>query len=469
MTDFGGPEVFIPIYILTGFYWLILTPLSLFYIYELWQLASYNIPFFTKRHPKLIVICGIINTIYPTILRPIADLTRAHGLFHYNHLLPRTLNNIVQWCMLLEYMRLWLLYYDYQYSLHTLALKWKQQILKEKTNIPWTHRHRCLGNVKILSVISGVFGAIIILIIILTELWSTANVNIVESIPMICMIFFLVFAFKVRKCRDEFMIQKEFKIYGMMLLAAIVTYVIIQMVSTAASNWRIMLMNMFTCTACYTMSFVSTHWVIKQYNTQRKKLELCTQLLLSNSASVMNEVKSRLTLTEVVSTKDGFDSFANHLVREFAIENLFFVFEVVQIKNELVSNRLIDVGNIGVTIAIDFHRMERLRRKESSIHTVEEMKTNIEYIVQQYVLMEGEYTVNISSTTRNRLMCEYERLEHDYVSDGTGLQAEKEKAIVREYIGIFDESMEEIISLMRGDSLTRFYQTAEYKMLIGNN
>eukprot|EP01083_Nonionella_stella_P050740 134882_1 len=462
MTDSSAAELFIPIYILTGFYCLILTPLSLLYIYRLWQLASCNISFFTKRHPKLIVITGTLCNIYPTVLRPIADLTRAHGVFDFEHVLPRTIVNIIQWYMLLQYMRLWLLYYDYQYSLNTLSLKWKQQILKEETSLPWTHRHKWLGNVKILSIVTFVLGALFIIIILHNSVMHKRYVYVTQFVPMISTMFMFVIAFKVRKCRDEFMVQKEFKIFGISLFFAIAAYIAIGIVSIAGSALETILFNMFTSTCCYIMAFVSTHWVITQYHAQQTgfKRELAVQL---STRSVINKVKGRPSLEDVLSTKDGFDLFANHLVREFSIENLFFVFEMVQIKNELVNNRLIDVDDIGVVIAIDFERMKHVRRKDSHIHSVEEMIANIEYIVMQYVEMEGDYTVNVSARARNKLLHEYERLGRDNGNNNTETNG---KAKVKEFIRMFDECMEEIIALMAGDSLTRFYDTAEYKMLI---
>ena len=40
-----------------------------------------------------------------------------------------------------------------------------------------------------------------------------------------------------------------------------------------------------------------------------------------------------------------------------------------------------------------------------------------------------------------------------------------EKELVKRYLGIFDEAMEAIISLIRQDSLPRFYQTKAYETM----
>eukprot|EP01083_Nonionella_stella_P020393 56537_1 len=468
MAEFGGPDFYIPIYILTCVYWFILSPLSLFYVYKLWELSSHNIPFFTKRHPKLITVSCILFNIYPTILRPFADLTRAHGVFHYRHALPRSTVNIMQWYLLLEYMRLWLLYYDYNYALHTLALKWKQQILKEETNIPWTHRYRWLGNVKILSIITSVLSVLFVLIIVCGEVfYGQTYSSYMQLVPLLCTLLMMVIAFKVRKCRDEFMIQKEFRIYGISLIGVIVLYIILQMVSTAGTNLRYILFNMFTCFCCYIMAFVSTHWAITQFNAQRNKHQpLLDETNLNKSVDeVQKDVESRLSLEDVLSSRDGFDVFANHLVREFSIENLFFVFEMVQLKKELMKHRLITEQDIGAMIAMDFHRVNRLKRKDSCIYSVDDMKTNIEYIVRNYIEMNGAYSINVSFEMREKFQNNYQQLQkHD--SDKNTEMDDNDREVVKKYIAIFDECMDEIIDLMRGDSLVRFYQTEEYKRLV---
>merc|ERR1712154_226288 len=110
---------------------------------------------------------------------------------------------------------------------------------------------------------------------------------------------------------------------------------------------------------------------------------------------------------------DGFDLFANHLVKEFSIENLFFIFEMVQIKHELIVNQLIEEQDVGVMVPINFHTVNTLRRKNNYIYTKDEMEKNISYIMNQYIDRTAEFCINISSYTRNTLQKAYMRLDDD--------------------------------------------------------
>ena len=47
-----------------------------------------------------------------------------------------------------------------------------------------------------------------------------------------------------------------------------------------------------------------------------------------------------MTLEQIMSCKDGFDLLADHLVREFCIENLLFLYEMAQIKHQLITAEL---------------------------------------------------------------------------------------------------------------------------------
>ena len=61
----------------------------------------------------------------------------------------------------------------------------------------------------------------------------------------------------------------------------------------------------------------------------------------SNSVNSPRRSRNRrLSLQDTFRLKNGFDYFANHLVREFSVENLFFLFEAMQIKNECIQNKL---------------------------------------------------------------------------------------------------------------------------------
>ena len=103
-------------------------------------------------------------------------------------------------------------------------------------------------------------------------------------------------------------------------------------------GFRLLIMNIWACGVCYAYCFIATYWVIWQYKKQLKQFE------------VDGGIK-KMSLEELLLSKDGFDLFATHLVNEFSIENLAFIFEVMRIKKEAIKHRFAPlsvyiVGNI---------------------------------------------------------------------------------------------------------------------------
>ena len=102
--------------------------------------------------------------------------------------------------------------------------------------------------------------------------------------------------------------------------------------------FRIVCENLLCSLTCYAFSLIPTYWINKQYRKQEKWNMRFSNF---NNADDKSQSIRYISLEDILSTKDGFDLFADHLVREFSIENLFFVFEVVQIKNEVLKHRYV--------------------------------------------------------------------------------------------------------------------------------
>lgn len=97
---------------------------------------------------------------------------------------------------------------------------------------------------------------------------------------------------------------------------------------------RILFMNLNMCLGCYAYCYISTCWVINMYGKQKKYYEQFAK------DTVENKEHRNMTLEEILSAKDGFDLLADHLVKEFCIESLLFLFEMMQIKDQLITTKL---------------------------------------------------------------------------------------------------------------------------------
>ena len=108
------------------------------------------------------------------------------------------------------------------------------------------------------------------------------------------------------------------------------------------SNIRIIATNISSCCMCYAFNFISTNWVLKQYRIYNKSQGINiegTKPYIVPERSV--DPRNMMTLGQILSSKEGFDMFANHLVREFSTENLYFIFEMMQIKTLAVDNKYV--------------------------------------------------------------------------------------------------------------------------------
>ena len=134
-----------------------------------------------------------------------------------------------------------------------------------------------------------------------------------------------------------------------------------------------------------------------------------------------------------------------------------------------------------MSIKINKKILEELRREDGSIQNVQEMKDSYKHIMSMYIDQKSKYGVNISAIIKRDINARYnEMMERrlSYISltpITTGSSVEliskqnimedeiKTKEYVRDYINLFDDAMEGIITLLRLDSLSRFYDTKEYK------
>ena len=220
-----------------------------------------------------------------------------------------------------------------------------------------------------------------------------------------------------------------------------------------------------------------------------------------------------------------------------------------------------DEDDIGIMMDIDMTRMGeqlKLQRSDTVMFNMEDLKKDLQHVMDQYIYNEGEFCVNISALTRRKLIRAWRRLDRDNddnmnalhiegsrlglpehsthrhttsisscrayksiggipvgpiqlaVSESVGMGSDdesnynfttssptlepwpespidaikslptmslhdtakelydkigKDNDKVGEYLRIFDDAMEEIIELMRKDSLLRFYDTMEYETM----
>ena len=136
-----------------------------------------------------------------------------------------------------------------------------------------------------------------------------------------------------------FVIQKEFYVTIFCFFVMITCYLILitVFVDPDCTERRIGI-NMLCCIGPHITGLIATYWSINQFNKQERLKKQWS--VPRKGPSVASNKAKKMSLEEILATKHGFDIFANHLVKEFSIENLFFVFEMVQVKYDLLAYKL---------------------------------------------------------------------------------------------------------------------------------
>lgn len=199
----------------------------------------------------------------------------------------------------------------------------------------------------------------------------------------------------------------------------------------------------------------------------------------------------RLTMAQILKGKEGFECFANHLVREFSVENLFFLFEAMQIKTECIHNNLFYRHDAGFYMEFDPGQLSKIRRPDLVIRHSDDLQRNIKYMIDHYLSDRAEFALNIGAATKNKILKQYRDWEGldefklirevpihintpsvgvlpqefpstDLVLDG---KRSGEYKFVRDYALLFDDALREIERLIMVDSFQRFCRTEEYSNL----
>eukprot|EP01083_Nonionella_stella_P002650 7583_1 len=477
---------------LTTFYAMVLTPFTLYYARTLWLLNTRDTPFIHKRRPHVVLLSVLLLNLYTIGVRPTADFLILSGVqCSYLYYSPFILPVIT--------LRAWLSFFDYHRSLQTLSTKWATQINDEchTTHVPWTTRYKWMGKVKTLFIPTLIVYIILqtLIIVCYVSFGSKAVMHVRVCANTLFIVFIGVLIYNIRTCRDQFCIQKEFKWMMLWMVLNLFMYILTMLCHHRVfeSNVHMIISNVWMAVVCYVLCFLQTSWVIRRFIASRAFDETATV--------------EPISLEELLKTQDGFEVFANHLMHEFSIENLFFVFEIMQTKHEMVMDSLVSEDEIGYVIPFQWKNMDQIIRR-GTMNDVNDLRHTVRHIMDQYIASESHYCVNLSAPIRNQILVAYANLEgggklvveaeivYEEEDDTcvTGQTEETESRFAqhfhdqprisrvsqssidfgkindvelnKRYVVLFDYAIKEIMQLLKGDSLRRFHQTREYKTMM---
>jgi len=393
--------------IIESIFILIFCPLSLYFTLKIWHLSKREELFVMKRRPLLVVVDVIIFNFTPLVFALSLLPTHIDALNVFppdiQTVVHEEMANFFDLCVYLTLARVWLLFYDYKHSAQTLKYQWEKHIHCGPEKKPWALRFKPLGNSKMIHLVVIFCWISVDVVVAVGTLTNRINAHIFHlAITLPAQIAIVILSWAVRRHNDIFFLKQELMLiafFSIITMASLATsFVMFPDEEDHLSNAYLLLSNGILCGWCYAVALISTAWVFWKY-TNRKEDERETN-------------DKCISLEQVLSSRKGFKAFANYLVTEYATESLFFLFEVMQFKNELIESKIIKRANAGVMMNIGF--MEEKTNHdtkhrpsdgtESIPKSPEKFREDLQAIINQYITSDSKRCINISSKVRKKIL-----------------------------------------------------------------
>ena len=411
----------------------------------------------------------------------------------------------------LTILRYWLIYYDIKFSTSCLNLEWKQCIKSDidstdhnETKMEkWCIEHRKnYGNQSfllkrimiissIISILSMTFAWIYEFGVTTLELWLVLNI----PIYLICGSLILYISKKMPEFNDKIYLHKEGKLLSLMWIFATSFYALVSLFEIFVGRTIIsfFLSELASMIGLFSMSFVSTYWVMKQVEVSNilNNLEMviadASQLEIGSVTS-RTKKGDRITLQMILCDKDLFGLYMQHLIKEFSMECLLAVVEFTQFKKHAIDTffkkHAIDTSFSNININVDdFENSDYYNTDHLFVFPENVPLSDIVYgygTEDLSIDITVEPPTNSNSETDKTLLLLFKdkahKLYHKYIAVGSGfevnisykMRAELTKLLgqyhqcinndelkERELINIFNECIDEMIQLLQ-DSKSRF-------------
>ena len=310
--------------------------------------------------------------------------------------------------------RIFLLYYDHQYNKALSTSKWKILLDPNFENTDWflQNRHLKYGKEKwllkwIAIPIIGVYYAIYSCVYWLLpwEMESIINFSFLLFALVLLAIHAGIFSRKYPKFQDVFMVKSEFKanLYtGITLIISWIITMTTMMLIYGHLMFYAAIQGMIAL--CATLALMI---VYPQIKIQKEAINIRSRL----SQVVQNQSDNHLIYwSQVIQSKNGYESFANFLASEFSVENILWISEYVQFKQKMMKCHVLKEKFIKLELKFDIKLPDGVpqskiaeqfdeNRMEESVYECA-YKLYCKYIDSSQAMME----VNISYQLRGQMM-----------------------------------------------------------------
>ena len=468
--------------------------------------------FFKKRHKKLFLFWYFVNTYWICCHMYIVSFTR---IYFYP---PSDVTLSLSWLVgystfilsfALVCVRVWLLYFNYNYQIVQVRKLWKQHLYSNKESYnSWFLNNKQFSNVNFLLKITFTFVFLSSIFMFFGAffynlLFHMFGLTVFVSIAIF--FIFLVYKLNQESSVDNFWIRKEINfitiVTNVVLFSFLIPYFMIRI--------NIIRMYLIGCGISFGMTVISLGlfygvWKLKQQQQGNR-----------DDDPNYKHVNYKINIYQVLENKHGLNLFADFLVREFCCENLLFVIAIIQYKQQIFCKigevtDVTEVTGVTKTSSVQLQRQTSDHKNTVSLPTVaasiQSLGINIASTSASANASDDETVDNNSISNRNKAMNTgininintslnvnarkaQSRLENlsipndiplSYIisenSENTGKQA---MAIVEKYIGLSSDLMVNVssdvrsgllsfveqIKMMKYDELNEYYNVFDDALL----
>eukprot|EP01084_Bolivina_argentea_P218417 370666_1 len=321
-------------------------------IYFVCQFKSYTNTRFLKSHtnnkPSLTILYSYASAFTLLVLSPTHILLQGNE-FHIHYVIMEDIDHFF-WMWLLHFIqefivscmliviaaRCWLLYYNHSYTVSLVDKNWKGAISTNDGNF-WLKYRRTWGEFDFIVCV-GIACAVLILVTLSSisiAVLTLKNLTLlhfvslsVVNLPCCALISVIMFKNKMKNLHlyDEFMVFKEVQYLSL----STVLVVVISILECLQFQPMDLVIPGHVCFA-FLSSYIQTRWVVQQL--RKRTLAMFQKQTILKSGTPANVPK--LTMSDILKSKDGFTMFMRHCQGELNVEGLLFIVEVAQYKAQL--------------------------------------------------------------------------------------------------------------------------------------
>eukprot|EP00485_Elphidium_margaritaceum_P015728 CAMPEP_0202733470 /NCGR_PEP_ID=MMETSP1385-20130828/188183_1 /ASSEMBLY_ACC=CAM_ASM_000861 /TAXON_ID=933848 /ORGANISM="Elphidium margaritaceum" /LENGTH=351 /DNA_ID=CAMNT_0049399803 /DNA_START=516 /DNA_END=1572 /DNA_ORIENTATION=+ len=227
-------------------------------------------------------------------------------------------------------------------------------------------------------------------------------------------------AYRIKSWRDELGIKREMQMLAYTALVCVALLTVVNLLFEA--QILCLLDAAVTAVGTSVCNYVSLMWVWMKYQQQQQQQQSVPlrvtkfaqqQQQQSDPAddaagAAVTAPKNQLDLARVLQSKDGFDAFALHCVKEFNVENLLFICEAMHFKYECQKLGVVSPERQSIWLELPV-KTKRVLQHKNIAHNLHDLMDHYRYLYRKYLSMktaldlDNELAVNVSCEVRTRM------------------------------------------------------------------